>query len=137
MADTYCEAYYHFVWATKDRVEYITLELESILYPFIERKCQDHGVVVLAVNGMPDHVHLACSMPSTMSPTELMQSIKGASSHFINKEANTESVLGWQRGFAVLTFSRRDMALITNYIKKQKSHHSVGPLKPELEQVGR
>ncbi|MBB6049071.1 transposase [Armatimonas rosea] len=48
----------HFVWATRDRLPFVTPEIERRLYRMMEAKVRELGCRVAAINGMPDHVHL-------------------------------------------------------------------------------
>ncbi len=77
--------YLHFVWATKRRLPLIVPEVERRLYGCISAEARRLGCEVLAVGGMPDHVHLAVAMPTVLSPAKLMQQVKGVSSHFASE----------------------------------------------------
>ena len=48
----------HFVWATWDRQPLITPDIEQELRRYIGAVCWDDNCDLLAVGGMPDHVHL-------------------------------------------------------------------------------
>ena len=135
MSNTYSELYYHFIWSTKDRLPLITAEVESRLFGFIRHKCEELRVVVHAVNVMPNHVHLACSLPRQLSVSEFMEALKGSSSHFINHLPTTDGRLYWQEGYGVLTFSKRDLPQIVGYIDKQKFHHQAGQLSLTMERT--
>ena len=52
---------------------------------------------MLAVGGMPDHLHLLLKMPPKQSPSFLMQRIKGASSAFVRDRVIVPcDYFGWQ-----------------------------------------
>jgi len=133
---TYTELYYHFVWTTKGRQEWITAEMEPHLYRYIRFRSDRDRVLVHALNGMPDQVHLACTLPTELSIARFLESIKGASSHFINHLPDHDWQLYWQPGYGALTFSRRDLARIVAYIDGQKEHHREGKLSAYMERVG-
>lgn len=133
MASNYTQLYYHFVWATRDRQPLITPPIESDLHTCIRRKCEDLRVLVLALNGMPDHVHLACSLPTHLAVADFIEAIKGSSAHFINHRPSSASQLYWQSGYGVLTFSKRDLPRITHYIDQQKTHHQTNRLSAAME----
>jgi REP element-mobilizing transposase RayT len=131
MARTYTELFYHFVWATKGREPLLTTELEPHVHRFLRHKCEEMGIAVYAVNGMPDHVHLACTLPTDLSIADALEKLKGSSSHFAN--ALPDSYLYWQPGYGALTFARRDLTRIVRYIDGQKEHHAAGTLSPAME----
>jgi putative transposase len=135
MARTYTELFYHFVWSTKNREPLITPELELLLYGQIHAKCKELGVIVHALNGMPDHVHLCCTMPVGLCISDLMEKVKGSSSHFINQRTNLGIKLYWQPGYGALTVSKRHLATVVNYIDNQKQHHSENTLSGKLERT--
>jgi REP element-mobilizing transposase RayT len=133
MASNYTQLYYHFVWATRERQPLITPPIESDLYTCIRRKCEALRVLVLALNGMPDHVHLACSLPTHLAITDFIETIKGSSAHFINHRPSSAGSLYWQSGYGALTFSKRDLPRITHYIDQQKTHHHTNRLSAAME----
>jgi len=133
MSHVYHELVFHFVWATKNREPLITPKVESHLFPFIERKCKQLGYWLHAVNGTKDHLHVLI----TLSPTDLIanvaKNLKGASSHYINKELGLEDILYWQEGYGVLSLRKKDIAIVADYIRRQKEHHQAGTLITKLE----
>jgi len=136
MADTYTEIYYHLVWTTKMREEMISPEVEASLYPCLKAICREKGVTVHALNGMPDHVHLACTLPTTVALADLMHRLKGSSAHLINHLPEGRLALAWQPGYGALTFAQRDLMRVTAYIQNQQSHHGAGTLSEKMERIG-
>ena len=134
MADTYTEIYHHLVWTTKMREEMITPEVEASLYPCLKAICREKGVTVHALNGMPDHIHLACTLPTTVALADLMHRLKGTSAHLINHLP--EGRLAWQPGYGALTFAQRDLMRVTAYIQSQQSHHQGSTLSEKMERIG-
>jgi putative transposase len=133
MAGNYTQLYYHFVWSIRDRQPLITPQVESHLYPCIRRKCEALRVLVLALSGMPDHVHLACSLPTHLAVADFIEAIKGSSAHYINHDSSSPDQLYWQSGYGVLTFSRRDLPVVVRYIDQQKARHSTSQLSAAME----
>jgi putative transposase len=134
-AHHYKELYYQFVWATKQRLPLIAQEMEPHLYGYIRHKCEELEVVVYAVNGMPDHIHLVCSVPPKLAVTDFIQQVKGASAYFINHQDDIEGQLFWQEGYGVLTFTKSDLQRIVTYINNQNPHHREGSLSAKMEQA--
>lgn len=116
--------YYHIVWATKNRVPLITPRIEETLHPYIHEKSLEFKAPIHAVNSMPDHIHLAVTVPPSLSLADWVQSIKGASSHEINAiHTNLPERFAWQRSYSVFTFGQRSLTDIIDYIIHQKEHH--------------
>ena len=123
------EVYLHFVWATKRRLPLIVPELERRLHGCISGEAKRLDCEVLAVGGMPDHVHLAVAMPTVLSPAKLMQQVKGVSSRFASERLlPSGEVFVWQEGYGVFSFSRSHRDRVIAYIRNQKQHHASGDM---------
>jgi len=133
VSKAYTEVFYHFVWATRGREPLINAELEPHLYSQIRHKCEELKVRVHALNGVPDHVHLACTLPVTLSISAAIQQLKGSSSHFVNHLAPAEQRFDWQEGYGALTFAKRELPRIVAYVDRQKAHHASGTLSAKME----
>jgi putative transposase len=129
----YMEAYQHFVWATRKREPFITDEMERVLYRYVRQQCQRKRITVHALNGMPDHVHLAVTLPASVAPADFIQAIKGGASHFINHLPETKDCLYWQEGYGWLTFALDDLPRIVRYVDRQKERHAARRLSAKME----
>ena len=134
MPNTYTELYYHFVWSTRGRAEFLTAELEPHVFRYIRHKCAEAGALAHALNGMPDHVHLAVTVPPRLALADFIHDIKGASSRFANDRLDNQ-VFYWQDGYGVLSFAKRDLPSVVAYIDGQKEHHRTGKLSPRMERT--
>jgi len=92
---TYSEVYYHLVWGTRNREPLIDGPVERMLFGYLRRRASELGAKIYALNSMPDHVRLACSIPPRLFVGDFMEAIKGASSHHINHSADRELKLYW------------------------------------------
>ena len=125
----------HLVWATWDRLPMITPDIERRLYREMESEARKMRCIVLAIGGIPDHVHMLLIIPATVTIAELMKQIKGASSHFVNEVLHPEAPFKWQGSYGAFTVSRWDVDKIVGYVKNQKQHHAVETLIAEWEET--
>jgi putative transposase len=128
----------HFVWSVKYHSDYFAPELERRVHRCISAVALEQKCHVLAIGGMPDHVHLFVQMPTQLSPTVLMKQVKGASSKMVNEiRKEWTGVFSWQDGYAVFSVSSHDKAKdqVIAYINNQKEHHSTGRLHPEWDDL--
>ncbi len=132
MPRTYTQLTYHFVFATKHRHPFITPELRKDLYPFIGGAIRNHGGTLISAGGMPDHVHLLAGLRAHPSVAEIMKSIKGSSSNWINDTDRTADHFGWQEGYAAFTVSRSELSKVRRYIENQEQHHQKRSLRDEM-----
>jgi putative transposase len=108
--------YYHLVWSTKNREPFIDETLEKRLYAYMIDKANRMDCHVLAIGGWSDHIHLVISIPPKFSVAEIVQHLKGASSHDFEG-------LWWQRGYGALSVGERQRPIAIEYVEHQKAHH--------------
>ena len=129
------DLYLHLIWATWDRQPLISPEIERPLHRIIESEALSLGCKVLALNGVPDHIHLAIKLPTTLPIADLMKQVKGVSSNFANEVLLPDKSFKWQSNYGAFTVSRWDVEKIVAYIRHQKEHHSNNEIYPEWEQT--
>jgi putative transposase len=66
--------------------------------------------------------------------SDFVGELKGYSSHEVNKQERMKR-LEWQRGFGVVSFGKKNLRWVQDYIARQKEHHATGQLHERLEQV--
>ena len=74
---SYVSSYFHCVFSTKERQPTIPPQLRDRLWPFMGRIARQNGMKAIEIGGMPDHVHILLSLPSTLSIAKALQLIKG------------------------------------------------------------
>ena len=131
----YWQLFYHFVWATAQRQPLIAGQWESQLHKAIWAKATELGATVLAIGGTAEHVHLVASVPPKIALSTFVGQVKGNSSHFVTHVLQADS-FAWQAEYAVLSFDRRSLKGITEYVLNQKTHHTDGSVHSMLERAG-
>jgi len=86
MVSTYTQLYIHTVFAVQNRISLINHSWEEELYKYITGIITNQGHKMIAINGMPDHIHILIGLNPIQSLSNLMQDIKGDSSKWINKK---------------------------------------------------
>ncbi len=128
------EIYLHLVWATQKREPAITPELRERLYPFLEMQIRHLGCQVIAIGGMPDHVHLVVRIPTTLCVAQLLKQVKGSSSAFINDLRRRSPYFRWQEGAGSFSLCPPFLAKVVRYVENQEQHHTKGALWATLEE---
>ena len=118
MANTYTQIHLHLVFAVQYRASLIHETWKDELYKYTTGIVQQHKHKLIIVNGMPDHVHMLIGMRPTQSLSDLMQDIKGSSSTWINERRLTKGRFQWQEGYGAFSYSKRELSIIIDYIKK-------------------
>ena len=70
----------HIVFSTKDRHSFITKELQPGLYAYMSGVCKTLDSHCYRIGGVEDHIHIACTLPRTITISKLVSEIKSASS---------------------------------------------------------
>lgn len=135
MANTYTQFHMQFVFAVKYRDGLIHPSWEDELYKYITGIVQNYDNKMLAINGMPDHVHLFIGMRAIQSPSKLMQDVKKSSSEWINENKLTRNRFQWQEGFGGFSYGRSQVKSVIKYILNQKQHHSKKTFREEYLQL--
>jgi REP element-mobilizing transposase RayT len=123
MANTYTQIHIQAVFAVQHRAGVIRKSWKDELSKYMTGIIQNHNHKVLAINGMPDHVHILFGMRPTQSLSDLMQDIKGDSSKWINQKGLVKGKFSWQEGFGAFSYSKSHVNAVINYIKNQEVHH--------------
>jgi putative transposase len=123
MPSAFTQNFYHAVFSTKHRANLITPDLEARLYPFVGGILRDLRCSLVAINGMPDHVHLLVRYRADLSHSEMLQQIKGRSSKWVNETFTEVGRFAWQEGYGGFTVSKSVAPDVEAYIARQKEHH--------------
>jgi len=78
---------------------------------------------MLAINGMPDHIHLVIGMKPSCCLSDLVREIKKSSNEFINNKKFLNHKFSWQEGYGAFSYSHSALDNVINYVLKQKEHH--------------
>ncbi len=123
MAGTFSQVYMQYVFAVKGRENLIKKTFEEELYKYIAGIVNGKDQKSLAVNGMPDHIHVLVGLRPSMRISDLIRDIKNNSSNFINDKGWLKQKFSWQEGYGVFSYAESNYGKVIDYIKDQKRHH--------------
>jgi putative transposase len=132
MAGTFTRLLYHLVFSTKERLPFIDSRLKAELYPYMEGIIRGQGGWLLALNGMPDHVHLLVRLKPAISVSETLRELKACSSKWVHEQADLPRAFAWQLGYGAFTVSESREASVKTYIRDQEKHHRRATFQEEL-----
>ncbi len=114
---------YHFVWTPKRRRKVLVGDVESRLKDLIWETAANLDCEVLAIEVMPDHVHLFLSCPPNLAPDQIMFRMKGYSSRVLRQEFPHLLKMSsmWTRSYFVSTAGNVSSETIKKYIAQQKT----------------
>jgi putative transposase len=135
MPNTYTQLYIHIVFAVAGRERLIPPRHKEQLYRYITGIINQKSQKVMAINGMPDHVHLLVSLTPDMALSELVRDIKANSSRFINAQQWLPGRFAWQQGFGAFSYSASQVAAVAQYIEQQEQHHAKRSFRDEYVEL--
>jgi REP element-mobilizing transposase RayT len=127
------ELFIHLNWHTKEDQALLSEKLEPQVHQFIKRRCiETKGVYFYGIGGTATHVHLVIQIEPLICISDLVGELKGACSREMNARERYRA-LEWQRGFGVVSFGKKQMGWVLEYVANQKEHHRCGNVMKRLE----
>jgi len=124
MANTYTQIYIHVVFAVEDRQSLIKSEHNDELQKYITGMVSAQRQKLIAINNMPDHLHLLVGLRPDSSLSDLVRDVKAGSSKFTNEKRWVVGRFSWQEGFGAFSYSRSQLGTVIRYIENQQKHHA-------------
>jgi REP-associated tyrosine transposase len=115
---------YHFVWVTKYRKKVLTGAVGARVRDLVREVCRTNEIEILQGAVSADHVHVLLSCPPTLSPSKIMQYIKGKTSRKLMMEFKhiEKQYWGrhlWARGYFAASSGNVTDEVIAEYIRSQ------------------
>jgi putative transposase len=123
MPGTFSQIYIQVVFAVKGRQNLVSAAIEDEVYRYISGIITGKDQKSLAVNGMPDHIHVLIGLRPSMRISDLVRDIKNNCTNFINDKGWLTRKFCWQEGYGVFSYSESNYGKVIDYIKNQKQHH--------------
>ncbi len=116
---------YHIVWITKYRHKVLRGDIAERAREMIRQICAAREVTIIRGTVSPDHLHILVSAPPQLSPSKLVQFIKGRSSRLLQREFPElrKRYWGqhlWARGYFCASVGGVDDQTIREYIENQR-----------------
>ena len=115
------QLYVHITWCTLDRNVLIQEDIESEIRRLIEDACKELKLKVVALEMVPDHLHLLVRFLPTHRLSDCVKLLKGRSSRLITRKTGRE--FQWQKGYGIDTVGLKALDVARKYAVDQKEHH--------------
>ncbi len=113
---------YHVVWCPKYRRRVLGGPVAARLRELIETKAAEKNWEIVALEVMPDHVHLFVKADSKSSPSHIANQFKGFTSRLLRSEfphLRTRMPTLWSSSFFAATVGNVSAATVKRYIDTQ------------------
>ncbi len=134
MPGTFSQIYIQLVFAVKRRESLIHSSWEEELYKYITGIIRNKEQKMLAINGMPDHIHILIGMKPSCCLSDLVREVKKSSNEFIKEKKFSKFKFQWQEGYGAFSYSHSALDHVIAYIQNQKEHHNKQPFKEEYKE---
>jgi len=123
MANTYSSLFYHIVFSTKHRQNFIHQDIENRVWAYIGGIARKHKLTAIQNGGIENHIHALIMSPHVFAPSQIAQWLKGDSSKWIHTEFADLKQFAWQDGYGAFSVSKSKVPDVVEYIKNQREHH--------------
>ncbi|MBL7968698.1 MAG: IS200/IS605 family transposase [Prolixibacteraceae bacterium] len=120
----------HIVFTTKYVQELITDEIRGELHSYTIGVLANLGSYTYELYANPDHIHILCTLPRTITMAELVSKIKTTTSKWLKSKGMPEFY--WQDGYGIFSVSSSKIEVVTKYILNQPQHHKQVECKDEF-----
>jgi putative transposase len=124
MANTYSQIYVHVIFAVQARECLLKKHFKEDVHKYITGIIHHRGQKLIAINSMPDHIHLLIGLKPDVALSDLVRDVKAISAKFINEKKWFRGRFRWQEGFAAFSYSHSQVGRVVRYIQNQEIHHA-------------
>lgn len=135
MAQSLSKILLHVVFSTKNREPSIHGALQPKLQAYLAGACRSVGSEAIRVGGTENHVHIACTLPRTLTVSLLLEDKKKSSSHWMKKQDGGNKRFAWQAGYGAFSLGQSQLPALITYIDNQREHHRVRSFDDELRDL--
>ncbi len=133
MSHSFTKIWIHAIFSTKDRMSILNKEIKENIHRRITENFIKQGCDVNIINGTADHVHVLFILPADKSIAKLIKSVKGETSHWINREDLMKTKFAWQVGYSAFSVSESQVDTVEEYIRNQVEHHRKRSYQEEVD----
>ena len=98
-------------------------EIQKELYSYLATGCNEHRSYASKIGGMTNHVHVATTLPRTITVSNLIEEIKKSSSKWIKTKDPRLARFSWQKGYGAFSIGQSQLPNLIHYIEQQEDHH--------------
>ena len=117
---------YHFVFCPRYRRKiFLIPNVEDRFKHMVKFICNEMEIEIIAIECDRDHTHMFLNCPPTLSPSDIMQKIKGVTSRVLRDEFPELKKMPslWTRSYFVSTAGNVCSETIKKYVESQKTRY--------------
>lgn len=117
---------YHFVFCPRYRRKIFDIpNVEERFKHMVKYICEEMDIEIIAIECDKDHAHMFLNCLPTLSPSDVMQKIKGVTSRVLREEFQQLSKMPslWTRSYFVSTAGNVSSETVKQYVENQKTRY--------------
>ena len=130
MSQSLSKVYVHIVFTTKYGEKVINELIRKEIQSYFVKVIHELGSFTNEIFINPDHVHILCALPRTITIADFISKIKTSSSKLIKRKGVNNFY--WQDGYSIFSVSASKTSIVKKYIQNQYIHHKHKTYKDEL-----
>ncbi|MCF6241634.1 MAG: IS200/IS605 family transposase [Bacteroidales bacterium] len=134
MPNVYYQTSMQLVFAVKHRKALIHDDFRETLHKYIGGILKNNKHKPLAINSMPDHIHIFFGMHPCDIPS-LVRDLKSDTSTFINQQKLSKFPFHWQNGYGLFSYTMSHRSKVIKCIENQQKHHKKQSFKDEYLKI--
>jgi putative transposase len=131
---SYSKCWLHLIWGTLDRQHLLRQDAARKTAHYLSQYAESKAIYMKINYVNADHVHVLVELPTSFSIEQLVQLLKGSSSHWINANDLIATKFAWGRGYGAFSVSESNLQHVSKYIATQEEHHRVRTFAEELKE---
>ena len=130
---SYSRCWLHLIWETLRREPMLNKRAAAKASVNLSEYSLQKGIYMKINYFNADHTHALIDLPTNTTIEQVVQLLKGSSSHWINQNRLVKGRFAWGRGYGAFSVSQSDIDRVANYIANQESHHAKRSFTSEYE----
>jgi putative transposase len=120
---SYSRLWVHLIWETLRREPMLHKQAAALASTHLTNYAREKDIYMKINFFNADHTHTLIDLPTDKSIEQVVQLLKGSSSHWINEQKLLKGKFAWGRGYGAFSVSHSDVGRVAAYIAKQEEHH--------------
>jgi REP element-mobilizing transposase RayT len=120
---SYSRCWIHLIWETLRREPMLDKRAAAKASVNLLDYSLEKGIYMKINFFNADHTHALIDLPTNLTIEQVIQLLKGSSSHWINQERLVKGRFAWGKGYGAFSVSQSDVSRVARYISNQEAHH--------------
>ena len=130
---SYSRLWIHLIWETLRREPMLDKRAAALASTTLTNHAREKNIYMKINFFNADHTHALIDLPTDKSIEQVVQLLKGSSSHWVNEQELVKGRFAWGRGYGAFSVSHSDVERVAAYIANQEEHHRIWTYAEEYE----